>query len=214
MADPHGRPGHGGTGRLVRHSGPAARQCHRGGHGHGGHQRRLQRHPLVSSHADDFALSRRTIPALCRPPRVLCLGGFAMSFLFNLVRMSLLVWVAASKGIAAIANWHDPAGVTILRGVFFRPLGLRRLALKTPMQNSPESGSSPPHEPRSPGVPPAGWPGVSPSDETGGETPPALAAGDGRATFTPVQGSMREIRSRGFLPCLASRSSALPFGLC
>ena len=49
---------------------------------------------------------------------VLCLGGFAMSFLFNLVRMSLLVWVAASKGIDAIANWHDPAGVTILVACF------------------------------------------------------------------------------------------------
>ena len=49
---------------------------------------------------------------------VLCLGGFAMSFLFNLVRMSVLVWVAASKGIAAIANWHDPGGVTILVACF------------------------------------------------------------------------------------------------
>ncbi len=49
---------------------------------------------------------------------VLCLGGFAMSFLFNLVRISLLVWVAASHGIAAIANWHDPAGVTILVACF------------------------------------------------------------------------------------------------
>jgi exosortase/archaeosortase family protein len=48
----------------------------------------------------------------------LCLGGFAMSFLFNLARMSLLVWVAASKGIAAIAAWHDPAGVTILVACF------------------------------------------------------------------------------------------------
>ena len=49
---------------------------------------------------------------------VLCLGGFAMSFLFNLVRMSLLTWVAASKGIDAIAKWHDPAGVTILLACF------------------------------------------------------------------------------------------------
>ena len=57
---------------------------------------------------------------------VLCLGGFAMSFLFNLVRMSLLTWVAASKGIAAIANWHDPAGVTILLACF---VGLWSLGL-------------------------------------------------------------------------------------
>ena len=49
---------------------------------------------------------------------VLIFGGFAMSFLFNLVRMSLLVWVANSKGVAAIATWHDPAGVTILMAYF------------------------------------------------------------------------------------------------
>jgi exosortase len=49
---------------------------------------------------------------------VLCLAGFALSFLFNLAQMSLLVWVAARKGIAAIASWHDPAGVTILVACF------------------------------------------------------------------------------------------------
>jgi exosortase len=52
--------------------------------------------------------------------RVLCVfAGFALSFLFNLARMSLLVWVAARKGVAAIASWHDPAGVTILVACFF-----------------------------------------------------------------------------------------------
>ena len=49
---------------------------------------------------------------------VLCLAGFALSFFFNLARMSLLVWVAARKGLAAIASWHDPAGVTILVACF------------------------------------------------------------------------------------------------
>jgi exosortase/archaeosortase family protein len=49
---------------------------------------------------------------------VLCLAGFALSFLFNLARMSLLVWVAARQGLAAIASWHDPAGVTILVACF------------------------------------------------------------------------------------------------
>ena len=33
--------------------------------------------------------------------------------------MSLLVWVAARKGVTAIASWHDPAGVTILVACFF-----------------------------------------------------------------------------------------------
>jgi exosortase len=50
---------------------------------------------------------------------ILVLGGFALSFFFNLARMSLLVWVAARKGVAAIASWHDPAGVTILVACFF-----------------------------------------------------------------------------------------------
>src|ERR1035437_3723045 len=45
---------------------------------------------------------------------VLILGGFAMSFGFNLARMSVLVWVAAHHGITAIAKWHDPTGITIL----------------------------------------------------------------------------------------------------
>src|ERR1039457_4701861 len=54
----------------------------------------------------------------------LVLGGFALSFLFNLARMALLVWVAASKGVTAIESWHDPAGVTILLGCFFGLWGL------------------------------------------------------------------------------------------
>src|ERR1017187_7184764 len=54
----------------------------------------------------------------------LVLGGFALSFLFNLARMTLLVWVAARQGVSAIESWHDPAGVTILLGCFFGLWGL------------------------------------------------------------------------------------------
>lgn len=54
----------------------------------------------------------------------LVLGGFTLSFLFNLARMTLLVWVAAHKGVTAIAAWHDPAGVTILVGCFLGLWGL------------------------------------------------------------------------------------------
>lgn len=47
--------------------------------------------------------------------RALCVvAGFALSFLFNLARTTLLTSVAAKKGVAAVASWHDPAGVTIL----------------------------------------------------------------------------------------------------
>jgi exosortase/archaeosortase family protein len=55
---------------------------------------------------------------------VLIFGGFALSFLFNLARMSVLVWVAAHHGVAAIARWHDPTGVTILLACFFALWGL------------------------------------------------------------------------------------------
>ena len=48
----------------------------------------------------------------------LVLGGFGLSFLFNLTRMSLLVWVASREGVGAISSWHDPAGVTILVACF------------------------------------------------------------------------------------------------
>ena len=52
--------------------------------------------------------------------RVACvLAGFALSFLLNLARTTLLTWVAAKKGVPAVANWHDPAGVTILVACFF-----------------------------------------------------------------------------------------------
>jgi exosortase len=51
--------------------------------------------------------------------RGLCvLAGFALSFLFNMARTTLLTWGAAKRGVAAIAAWHDPAGVTILVACF------------------------------------------------------------------------------------------------
>ena len=49
---------------------------------------------------------------------ILCLSGVALALVFNLARMTVLVWVAARKGLDAIAQWHDPAGVTILVACF------------------------------------------------------------------------------------------------
>jgi exosortase len=40
--------------------------------------------------------------------------GFALAMLLNLCRASLLTWIAAKKGVAAIAEYHDEAGLTIL----------------------------------------------------------------------------------------------------
>ena len=40
--------------------------------------------------------------------------GFALALGFNLCRASLLTWIAAKKGIAAIGEYHDEAGFTIM----------------------------------------------------------------------------------------------------
>jgi exosortase len=39
--------------------------------------------------------------------------GFLFSMAFNICRMSLLTLIAAKKGVAAISEYHDPAGITI-----------------------------------------------------------------------------------------------------
>jgi exosortase/archaeosortase family protein len=49
---------------------------------------------------------------------VLVTAGFLLALVFNLGRTVLLVAVASRQGISAIAEWHDPAGVTILVGCF------------------------------------------------------------------------------------------------
>ncbi len=51
--------------------------------------------------------------------RLVCiLAGFALAFLFNVGRTTLLSFVAARKGTPAVADWHDPASITILVGCF------------------------------------------------------------------------------------------------
>jgi len=53
---------------------------------------------------------------LFRWPRRLWLVpiGFLLAMVLNLCRASLLTWIAATKGVAAIAQYHDEAGLTIL----------------------------------------------------------------------------------------------------
>jgi exosortase/archaeosortase family protein len=46
------------------------------------------------------------------------LAGFGLAFAFNVGRTTLLTWVAARDGVAAIDRWHDTAGVTILVACF------------------------------------------------------------------------------------------------
>jgi exosortase len=45
---------------------------------------------------------------------VLVVAGALFAFICNLVRTFILVYVGAEQGNAAIKNWHDPAGHTIL----------------------------------------------------------------------------------------------------
>jgi exosortase len=45
-------------------------------------------------------------------------AGFALAIGFNLLRTTLLVWVAARQGVPAMAHWHDPASIAILIGGF------------------------------------------------------------------------------------------------
>ena len=78
---------------------------------------------------------------------ILILGGFLMSFGFNLARMSVLVWVAAHYGVNAIAQWHDPTGVTILIACFFSLWGLgiilARKKISSPTRHSISIAFSP-----------------------------------------------------------------------
>ncbi|TAL05961.1 MAG: exosortase/archaeosortase family protein [Verrucomicrobia bacterium] len=55
-----------------------------------------------------------------RPQRRLDLVmvGLFLALFFNLLRTSLLVFVAARQGTAAMEHWHDPASITIILGSF------------------------------------------------------------------------------------------------
>jgi len=67
----------------------------------------------------------------------LCAVGLGLSLVFNLARTTLLVMVAARWGMDSVAQWHDPAGVTILVGCF---TGLWLVALwwnrRDPLRNT------------------------------------------------------------------------------
>ncbi|MDQ6765789.1 MAG: archaeosortase/exosortase family protein [Verrucomicrobiota bacterium] len=48
----------------------------------------------------------------------LVLIGLALAFAFNLARTFILGWIAAHHGVAAISQWHDPAGFGVLSACF------------------------------------------------------------------------------------------------
>jgi exosortase len=75
--------------------------------------------------------------------------GFLMAFAFNVCRTSLLTWVAAKKGIAAISQYHDPAGIAILLACSAVMWALALLLLKTQksLLPTPSSHLPPPPSP-------------------------------------------------------------------
>jgi exosortase len=74
--------------------------------------------------------------------------SFALAMLLNLCRASLLTWIAAKKGIGAIAEYHDEAGLTILlvcTGLLWSAAWLLNLRRKSAVENSvSEKNSAPP----------------------------------------------------------------------
>ena len=54
-------------------------------------------------------------------------GALAIAILANFGRAFFLVWVAASRGVPAVAGWHDFAGYAIVAVVFLGLLGLAKL---------------------------------------------------------------------------------------
>ncbi len=85
--------------------------------------------------------------SLTRPLRLLLVvSGFALSFVFNLARMSVLVWVAAHHGVTAIAQWHDPTGVTILLACFFALLGFATFLARKQIFVQPATTATSPAE--------------------------------------------------------------------
>ena len=61
--------------------------------------------------------------SILRRTLLVCIAA-AIAFAANCVRTFFLVWIAATKGIAAIGHWHDLAGYTIVAAVFSASLVL------------------------------------------------------------------------------------------
>jgi exosortase len=61
---------------------------------------------------------------------VLVAGALAIAILANFGRAFFLVWIAATKNVAAVDSWHDVAGYAIVAAVFLGSLGLTALLAK------------------------------------------------------------------------------------
>jgi exosortase len=62
----------------------------------------------------------------------LLIGAVALAILANFGRAFFLVWIAASRGVAAVAEWHDFAGYAIVAIVFIGSLALTAVLGRRP----------------------------------------------------------------------------------
>jgi exosortase len=70
-------------------------------------------------------------------------GAIAIAFVGNCVRAFFLVWIAATKNIAAIDRWHDVAGYSIVAAVFAGSLLLAILLQRKSRPAAVVAGVSP-----------------------------------------------------------------------
>lgn len=83
------------------------------------------------------------------PRRIfLVLAGFALAMFFNLCRTSILTYLAAKKGIDAVAQYHDETGMTILLACTATLWGVSYLASIFPKHStvSNKVGDIPPRQ--------------------------------------------------------------------
>jgi exosortase/archaeosortase family protein len=75
------------------------------------------------------------------PKRLALLGAaVALAILANFGRAFFLVWIAASRGVAAVADWHDFAGYAIVAIVFLGSLLLTALLARGTRERTSEIG--------------------------------------------------------------------------
>ena len=91
---------------------------------------------------------------------VLVTGAAAIAMVANVCRTIFLVWIASSRGIGAVDEWHDTAGYVILGLVFAGSVGLAASLGKaaTPRASAPSTSEARP--PAASSRTTAGWPAM------------------------------------------------------
>ncbi|MHC1765381.1 MAG: exosortase/archaeosortase family protein [Verrucomicrobiia bacterium] len=75
---------------------------------------------------------------------ILCIAGLLLAFALNVARSSLMVLVASRKGLAALDEWHDSAGLSILlvtmAGAWVLSIFLKREGQRSPGRQEASKG--------------------------------------------------------------------------